>query len=148
MNIDIDLKVPRTIADARSQAAEIVQPGLRESADRAITEAENTATMIGTKRAADLRERAASEGRAAFDRNAEIVTDSASLAADLRAGRITTDEARRRHRQLAIALTLTRTQADLFDHDTAEAETIAADPIEYADRLYTKYPTTRPTFDF
>lgn len=106
--VPMDIKIPRTLADARSQASEMVNPTQREAADRAITEAENTASLIGKQRAADLRARATSEGASAFERNGEIVSESRSMAADLRSGRVTTDDARKRLRQLSIAHKLTR----------------------------------------
>lgn len=82
-SVPIDLKVPRTIADARSVASEIFHPALRESADRAIAEAESTAEMLGKQRVDELRARVTSEGKSAFDRNAEIIADTRALTADL-----------------------------------------------------------------
>ncbi len=147
-NVPIDLKVPRTINDARSVASEIVHPALRESADRAIAEAESTAEMIGKQRVEELRARVTREGKSAHDRNAEIVADSRAFTDAMRSGRLSIADARKHLHKLRTGHTLTRTQGDLIDRDTEQADAIEADPIEFADDLYRKYPTTRPTFPF
>lgn len=147
-HVPIELKVPRTIADARSVASEILHPALRESADRAITDAESTAEMLGKQRVDELRARVVSEGKSAFDRNAEIIADSRAFTDAIRSGRLSIAEARKHHHKLLTGHTLTRTQGDLIDRDTEQADAIEADPIEFADDLYRRFPTTRPTFPF
>jgi uncharacterized coiled-coil DUF342 family protein len=140
----------RTIASATEALDGL--PGLTEAErrefnaelTRATAKAQHIAEQMATERVnevAEVREEALAELCSVRDGYADLIKQ-----ADL--GRITAAEYEKalnelRGRQRAGERHLTR-----IDEALAFVESVEADPLAYADSLYSKYPLTQPTFSF
>lgn len=123
------------LASTPEQQAEVaaVETDMRSMADERVTQLRSSATEVG---------------RTALDSATEVTTEVARAIADIRSGRLSADDARRRLDQITTKLKLSRASADLFRHDANAIERIESDPLTYANELYAKYPSTRPRFNF
>lgn len=140
----------RTIASAADALDSL--PGLTEAERRdfkaELSAATNNATAIAeqmmTERVneiATVREEALAELCAVRDGYADLVKQ-ASL------GRITASEYERALNELRGRQRAGERHMARIDQALAFVESVEADPLAYADSLYSKYPLTQPTFSF